>query len=590
MRTLRRLLVGFLAVIGFFVVAFFAFGIGLWMFTQPSEERLGETSLLNLDLTKPIAEGPPGDGLERLVIGEQVTLRDVVEGLQRAADDTRIKGVVARVGDGMLGTAQIQELRDAIARFRAKGKFAFAYADGFGESGSGMKSYYLATSFDEIWLQPVGEVGLVGIRVDMPFFRGTLEKLGVTPRFDHRSEYKTAMNTLTETAMTPAHREETEALLHSVFEQMVRGIGEGRKLEAQAVKTLVDQGPFAAEPARDAHLVDHLGYRDDALAAARARAGQSAKLISLLHYLDAAGRPHQSGPTVAVIYGKGLITRGDSSENPLSGSAILGADTLARAFRQAADDKDVRAILFRIDSPGGSASASETIWREVLRAKEAGKPVIVSMGDVAGSGGYYIAAPADKIVAEPATLTGSIGVVAGKVLLGGLSEKLGITWDAVQLGKNAGMDSVVVDYTPAEYARFEAMLDHVYASFKTRVADGRKLSGEAVEQVARGRVWTGDDASTRGLVDALGGFEKALALAKEKAGIAADRDVTLKTFPPTSNTPGALLARLMGHDSGNDDSTFDGRTTLAAVRPLLRRLELAAQPPGSLTMPPIELH
>jgi protease IV len=590
MRTLRRLLVGFLAVIGFFVVAFFAIGIGLWMFAQPSEERLGETNLLSLDLTKPIVEGPPGDGLERLVIGEQVTLRDVVEGLLRAADDTRIKGVVARVGDGMLGTAQIQELRDAIARFRAKGKFAFAYADGFGESGSGMKSYYLATSFDEIWLQPVGEVGLVGIRVDMPFFRGTLEKLGVTPRFDHRSEYKTAMNTLTETAMTPAHREETEALLRSIFEQMVHGIGEGRKLEPQAVKTLVDQGPFAAEPAREAHLVDHLGYRDDALAAARARAGNSAKLISLLHYLDAADRPHQSGPTVAVIYGKGLITRGDSSENPLSGSGILGADTLARAFRQAADDKTVRAILFRIDSPGGSASASETIWREVLRAKEAGKPVIVSMGDVAGSGGYYIAAPADKIVAEPATLTGSIGVVAGKVLLGGLSEKLGISWDAVQLGKNAGMDSVVVDYTPAEYAHFEAMLDHVYASFKTRVADGRKLSGEAVEQVARGRVWTGDDARTRGLVDALGGFETALALAKERAGIAADRDVTLKTFPPTSNTPGALLARLMGRDSGNDDSAFDSRTTLAAIRPLLRRLELAAQPPGSLTMPPIELH
>jgi protease IV len=588
MRALRRLVVAFLAVIGFFVVAFFALGIGLWMFAQPSEERLGETNLLSLDLTKPIAEGPPGDGIERLLIGEQTTLRDVVEGLLRAADDARIKGVVARVGDGVLGTAQMQELRDAIARFRAKGKFAFAYADGFGESGSGMKSYYLATSFDEIWVQPVGEVGLVGIRVDMPFFRGTLDKVGITPRFDHRSEYKTAMNTLTETAMTPAHREETDSLLRSVFEQMVRGIGNGRKLEPQAVKALVDQGPFSAEQAREAHLIDHLGYRDDALSAARARAGEGAKLISLLHYLDAVDRPHQSGPTLAVIYGKGLITRGDSSDNPLSGSGILGADTLARAFRQAADDKNVRAIVFRIDSPGGSASASETIWREVLRAKEAGKPVIVSMGDVAGSGGYYIAAPADKIVAEPATLTGSIGVVAGKVLLGGLSEKLGITWDAVQLGQNAGMDSVVADYTPAEHAHFEAMLDHVYQSFKARVAEGRKLSGEAVEQVARGRVWTGEEASTRGLVDALGGFETALALAKEKAGIAADRDVTLKTFPPASNAPGALLARLMGRSDGNDDAS---RATgmLAALRPLLWRLELAAQPPGALTMPPIEV-
>ena len=588
MRALRRLIVGFLAVIGFFVVAFFALGIGFWIVATPGEERLGEANLLSLDLTKPLAEGPPGDGVERLVIGEQMTLRDAVEGLLRAADDARVKGVIARVGDGTLGTAQMQELRDALVRFRATGKFAFAYADSFGEAGSGMRSYYLATAFDEIWLQPVGEVGLVGIRVDMPFFRGTLDKLGVTPRFDHRSEYKTAMNTLTETAMTPAHREETEALLHSVFEQLVHGIAQGRKLEPQAVKALVDQGPFSAEQAHDARLIDHLGYRDDAMEAARSRAGQGAKLVSLLRYLDAAGRPHQSGPTIAVIYGKGLITRGDSSDNPLSGSGILGADTLARAFRAAADDKNVRAILFRIDSPGGSASASETIWREVLRAKNAGKPVIVSMGDVAGSGGYYIAAPADKIVADPATLTGSIGVVAGKVLLGGLSEKLGITWDAVQLGKNAGIDSVVADYSPTEYAHFEQMLDHLYASFKSRVAEGRKLSAEAVEQVARGRVWTGEDASTRGLIDALGGFETALAIAKEKAGIGAASDVTLQTFPPVSNTPGALLARLMGRESGNDDAA-SAPGALTALRPLLRRFELAAQPPGALTMPPIEL-
>jgi len=254
----------------------------------------------------------------------------------------------------------------------------------------------------------------------------------------------------------------------------------------------------------------------------------------------------------------------------------------------------VRAILFRIDSPGGSASASEAIWRETLRAKEAGKPVIVSMSNVAGSGGYYVAAAADKIVAEPATLTGSIGVVAGKVLIGGLSSNLGVTWDGTQVGKQADMYSVITDFTPAEHQRFERMLDDVYAGFKQRVAQGRKLGPDAVEQVAKGRVWSGEDAKARGLVDELGGFDKALLLAKQAAGIAPEQDVTLKWFPPPTNTPGAILARLMGRDGGDDGeqstgARFGADRLLASWRPVLRYLELATAPPGALTMPPIDL-
>jgi len=225
------------------------------------------------------------------------------------------------------------------------------------------------------------------------------------------------------------------------------------------VRKLIDQGPFSTQEALDAHLVDHIGYREDAVAAARSRAGENAQLVSLSRYLDRAGRPHQSRPTIAVVLGAGLISPGNNSSNPLSGMTVLGADALANAFRKAAEDQDVRAILFRIDSPGGSASASEAIWRETLRAKEAGKPVIVSMSNVAGSGGYYIAAAADKIVAEPATLTGSIGVVAGKMLIGGLSSTLGVTWDSAQVGKQADMYSPIRDFTPAEHDRFERMLD-----------------------------------------------------------------------------------------------------------------------------------
>ena len=592
---MRRIVVGFFALIGVFFFALIALAVGGWLFLAPREKPLGAANVLMLDLTRPLAEAAPDAGIERVFLGEQPTLRDVLDGIERAESDQRITGIIARVGDNQLGTAQTQELRDAVARFRAKGKFALAYADAFGELNSGMRSYYLATAFDEIWLQPVGGVGLVGLRVEMPFFRGTLDKLGIEPRIDHRSEYKTAANILTETKMTPAHREETEALLRSVFGQIVAGIAEGRRLEPDQVRALIDQGPFDTNQAVDAHLVDHVGYRDDAVAAARRRAGENATLVPLSRYLDGAGRPHQSGPIIAVIYGTGLIARGDSSSNPLAGAGVMGADTIARAFRLAAEDRGVRAILFRVDSPGGSATASETIWRETLRAREAGKPVIVSMGNVAGSGGFYVAAAADKIVAEPATLTGSIGVVAGKVLVGGFSEKLGVTWDVSQIGRNAGIYSVIEDFTPAEHERLERNLDYVYESFKERVAQGRKLSPAAVEEVARGRVWSGEDAKARGLVDALGGFDDALSLAKSAAGIAAESDVTLKTFPPPSDTPAAVIARLTGRGiPGEGERSAAARLAalerlLAAVQPALDRLERATQPPGALTMPPLDV-
>ena len=585
---MRRAIVGFFAVIGFLFFALVILAAGVWLFAGGREKGLGAANVLFLDLTKPLAEAAPDDGLGRVLFGEEFTLRDVLDGIERGAADSSVKGIVARLGDGELGTAQIQELRDAIAGFRAKGKFAFGYAESFGELGSGMRSYYLATAFDQVWLQPMGEVGLVGLRVEMPFLRGLFEKLGLEPRFDHRREYKTAMNIFTESAMTPPHREETEALLHSAFDQMVDGIAQGRRLDPGRVRALIDEGPFDTKQALDAHLIDHLGYRDDAVAAARSRAGENAQLAALTRYLDAAGRPHQSGPTIAVIYGTGLITSGKGSSNPLSGSGFLGADSLARAFRLASEDSDVRAILFRIDSPGGSATASETIWREVKRARDAGKPVIVSMGNVAGSGGYYIAAPADKIVAEPATLTGSIGVVGGKVLLNGLSEKLGITWDGVQLGRNAGINSAVDDFTPAERERFEHSLDYVYEGFKDRVAQGRKLGADAVEAIAKGRVWIGADAKTRGLVDALGGFETALALAKSAAGIAAGSDVTLETFPPPSNAPAAIIARFLGREDGNENERAAFARVQTALGPLLRALDLATAP-GALVMPPIEV-
>jgi protease-4 len=507
--------------------------------------------------------------LSELVFGRKQTLRGFLDALDRAGGDPRVKGIYARFGGDTIGIAKGQEVRDAIRAFRAKGKFAIAFGDSFGEFGGGTRPYYIATAFDEIWLQPMGSVGLIGLRSETPFFRGTLDKLGIVPQFEHREEYKTAANSLTETGMTAPQREEVESLLGSVSEQVVRGIAEARGLKEDEVRSLIDRGPFFADDAKAAKLVDRIGYRDEAVARARERAGSGAELVSAARYLDGAGKPHDSGPKIALIYGTGLITAGEGDSASLLGGSEMSARELGRAFRQAAADKDVRAILFRIDSPGGSAVASETIWREVARARERGKPVIVSMGEVAGSGGYYVAAPADKIVAEPATLTGSIGVLAGKVVIAGLMQKLGITADTVERGANAGMFSALQEFSPRARQRLDAFLDLTYRGFKERVAQGRHLSADAVEAVAKGRVWSGEEAKTKGLVDELGGYDVALRLAKAAAGIAADKPFRLAVFPRQKATIERIYDRLTGaepdRDAGQTGALSRVLTTLDAL-------------------------
>ena len=587
---MRRFIVGFFAVIGVFVSVIIGALIALAIWGSSGTAPLAEGTVLSLNLTEGLSDTAPREGLGAVLGEQKATLRDVLDAIERAGNDARVKGVFARVGGDDIPTAQAQEIRDAIAGLRAKGKFAIAYADTIGEFGAGTHAYYLAAGFDEIWLQPQGIVGLSGLRTEAPFFRGLLDKIGVVPSFDHREEYKTAFNMLTEHQMTAPQREETETVLRSVFGQIVAGIARDRKLDESRVRALVDRGLLLAGEALEAHLVDHAGYRDEAEAAAKARAGKGSELVTTLNYLEGAGRPHEKGPTIALIYGTGLIQRGTSTPNPFSASGLMGADTVSRAFDKAAHDNDVRAILFRVDSPGGSAVASETIWRAVERARASRRPIIVSMGAVAGSGGYYIAAPADKIVAEPATLTGSIGVLAGKFVLGGLWDKLGVSWSSVDEGANVGMFSTLQDFSPPEKERFEAFLDSAYAIFKDRVAKGRKLGEDGVESVAKGRVWTGEDAKARGLVDALGGLGVALKLAKQAAKIPDDEDVTLKLYPRAESV-GEALGRLIGRRPADDETV--GTDVLARrileLRSLLSQMEIATQPAGSALMPVLTL-
>ena len=325
------------------------------------------------------------------------------------------------------------------------------------------------------------------------------------------------------------------AIMTSWFNQMKDGICQARQIAPEKFQAMVDAGPYLGKEAVDAKLVDAVAYRDEVYGKVKSQAGDGAELLYLDKYFNRAGRPHDRGKTVALVFGVGGVTRGKSDYDPVQGSQNMGSDTVAGAIRAAAEDKDVKAILFRVDSPGGSYVASDTIWREVVRARQAGKPVIVSMGNLAGSGGYFVAMAADKIVAQPGTITASIGVLGGKMLTSGLWDKVGLSWDEVHQGENATMFTGTHDYTPAEWGRFQAWLDRVYVDFTSKVAEGRKLPKEKVLEIAKGRIWSGQDAKNLGLVDELGGYETALKLVKKAAGVPEGDDVKIVVYPRPKN-------------------------------------------------------
>jgi protease IV len=584
MRVLARLL----TVIGAVVVLLAVVALVVVGVRQLTKGRVAAHTLLEVNLEGGLLEKMPSDPVSQFMLKDRPTLRSVVDALDKAGDDSKVVGLVATLGAGGLGLAQAQEVRDAVLAFRAKKKTAIAFAETFGEFGPGNGGYYLASAFDEIYLQPSGDIGLTGLVAQSPFVRGTLDKLGLVPRMDHRYEYKNAMNIFTEKKFTPAHKEATSKVLLSIFGQMVKGIAEGRKLGEADVRALVDKGPYLGKEALDAKLVDGLAYRDEVYEKAKTKAGKDAKLLFLSQYLDRAGRPHEKGKTVALIYGVGGVSRGKDDYDPVRDSFTMGSDSVAAAFRDAMEDKDVKAILFRVDSPGGSYVASDTIWRETVRAKKGGKPVVVSMGDVAGSGGYFVAMAADKIVAQPATITGSIGVLGGKILTTGLWDKLGLSWDEVHSSANARMWSTTSDYTPAEWARFEASLDRIYEDFTSKVADGRKLPKEKVLEIAKGRIWSGEDAKGLGLVDELGGLTTALRLAKKAASIPDAEDVKLQVFPRPKSPLEQLLAGPRENSEPSPATTAIART-LETARPLVRKLDAlgAWDKPGVLLTPPL---
>jgi len=563
----------FLTVLGTIFLVIIVICIGVAVGVRVVRGRVPNRTILEVNLEKGLIEDVPDDPMAKAMLSDRMIVRDVVDAIDRGADDSRVVGMVASIGSSNLGVAEAQEIRDAVLRFRARKKFAVAFSETFGEAGPGQTAYYLATAFDQIYLQPSGDIGLTGIMWENSFLKGTLSKLGMQFHGDHRYEYKSALNRYTESKYTPAHREENERVITSWYGQELRGIAEARHLTQDEVRTLVDRGPFLGKEALAARLVDGMAYRDEVYDQVKKKGGPGTELLYLSKYLERAERPHNKGQTIALIYGVGAVTRGKSGYDPIFGGANMGSDTVAAAFRAAVDDKDVKAIIFRIDSPGGSYVASDTIWREVMKAKKAGKPVIATMGDLAGSGGYFVAMAADKIVAQPGTITASIGVLSGKLLTSGFWNKVGLSWDEVHAGANASIWTGLQDYTPAEWQRFQAWLDRIYVDFTGKVADGRKLPLPKVLEVAKGRIWTGEDAKNLGLVDELGGFDQAIKLAKKAANIPETEEVNIKRFPKEKSFVEALLSR---KPDNSERETSDALVqTLRVIQPVASQIKMA---------------
>ncbi|HTU07904.1 MAG TPA: signal peptide peptidase SppA [Trebonia sp.] len=492
--------------------------------------------ILELDLTDGIVEGPPQDPVSALLTMRRTRLADLLEGLKRAKTDDRVRALVVKVGGSRIGLAKIQELREAITDFRQSGKLTVAWSETFGDFVRGNLPYYLATGFDRIYLQPSGTVGVTGVAVEQVFLAGALEKAGIDFQSAKRYEYKSAADQLTETGFTAPAREAAQRLTESVTEQLTAAIADGRHKTQEEARGLLGRGPFLAQQALDEGLVDALYYRDEVYEQVRKEAGLDATLLYLQRYqrmhtiTDLPRRVQalqkaQHERFVAMIYAQGAIRHGRSGRGPGPGGGGMGSDTVSAALRAAGADERARAIVLRVNSPGGSATASDVIWREVVRVRAAGKPVVVSMGDVAASGGYFISVPADVIVAQPGTITGSIGVILGKPVLRDLFGRAGVNTDTVADSENATMFSTSRPFTDSEWERINVWLDAVYQDFTQKVAAGRRLTPDRVHELARGRVWTGADAVANGLADETGGIRDAIAIARRRAGLPDDAPV-----------------------------------------------------------------
>ena len=555
-----------------FVIALFLVGGGVLVAafavrgdrSQPVSTR----TVLVWDVPDELSEGEPPHRLLGLgwLRRTRPAMFDVIRVLDRAAHDDRVRALVLHVQDLDWGWGRLSEVRDAVARVAAAGKPVYAVLESGGDA-----EYFLASVARVVAIPPATTLGVDGLSASATFIRGTLDKLDIHPNFAHAGEYKSGIEFYTRGDMSAPAREALEALLDDTFRVLVDSLARSRRLPRDSLLRLIDEGPFTASEAQRAGLVDRLAYADQVDSMAVLQAGPGAEAVTLAHYDDRS--PVHWGARVAYVSASGTIASGRSRFQP-DGGQVLGAETLIQALHEVRERHAIKAVVLRIDSPGGEESAADDIWHEVKRLA-ATKPVIVSMSDLAASGGYYIAAPASRIVAQPATITGSIGVYAGKLNILGLYRKLGLNVETVSRGRHAGLLSPFRDFTPEESARFQAQLEDAYRLFLGRVAEGRRLPEAAVDSVARGRVWSGHAARPCALVDSLGGILTAFHLAVRRAGLPMDTPFEMDVYPRVERT---LFERLFRDWFQDEPDDMD--TRLALLPPVARAWIVAAAFPA----------
>ena len=518
----------FTAMILFIIVGFF-FLFTLIGVAASSKPPHPDNIVLTLDLNMPMPDQAPSGGFAAL--SGTPGFIDLLLKLKEAEADKSVKGLYIRGAEYGFGTTRAEELRQAIQSFKASGKFVIAHSQGmFGSSGP--SSFHSIAAADEIWMQPGTDLMVTGVIFETEFYKGLFEKIDLQPQIYPFYEYKNAPNSYNETSYTEPHREAMQALATSIWSTALEEIAADRGTSVAQLRSILESGPKPAETALELKLVDKLGWPEDAQEAAIERAGsEDAELIDLATYVSPA-KYNSKAPLIAVVGGEGaIVTGGATGGSPFSDAPAFASDVIARAILDAAEDEDVKAIVFRVDSPGGSPTASDQIWRAVERAQEAGKPVVVSMASMAASGGYYVSTGADAILANRATLTGSIGIFGGKLALDGTFNKIGVTFDTVSVGGDFASAWGTAPFTETQEAEVKANLKRGYDRFLAHVGEGRGMTYDEVNEVARGRVWTGDAALDAGLVDEIGTFMDAIEKAKELAGIEADEKPRFAFYP-----------------------------------------------------------
>jgi len=551
---------------GIFAVLIMVVGVGalaLWLAFRKTEPPIRDNSVLMLRVAGTLPDYTPDDPFKKIFGGPDQSLTGLVMQFKKAKVDRRIKAILLDVNMSGVGWGKAEEIRDAITEFRTSGKPVYAYIE-FGLN----KEYYIATACDKIIVPPPGELFINGLAADVMFFRGSLDKLGIYPDIYQIGKYKTAGNMFTQKEMTEEHKQFINELLDDLYGRYITTIAQARKKTPEEVRALIDNAPYNAEQAKNAGLIDEAMYRDQVETMLKKSLGQkeSEPLVAVRSYDYRDVSPESlglnKGERIAVIYASGEIGSGSSQNSP-SGDQSIGSDTVAKALNDAAVDKTIKAIVLRVDSPGGSGLASDIIWRAVETANEK-KPVVVSMSDVAASGGYYISASARKIIAQPSTITGSIGVVAGKPVMRGFYDWLGISNEYVLRGKTSGMFRETEKFSDEERVKFEEWIKTTYyRDFVPKVAKGRGKDAQYVDSIGQGRVWTGAQGKDKGLVDEFGGLDRAIDVAKQLANIPADKGVERVILP----YPTTFLQQLLMGGGENANTEIEKQRAMIAALP-----------------------